>query len=389
VSRKKRIAVVTGTRAEFGLLEPVLKELHRRSVFEPRLIVTGAHLLRKFGHTIDHIRAAGWRVDAEVKMQTGQDDRDGEAQALGKGITGISKALEQFNSEIVVVLGDRIEAFAGACAASTSRRVLAHLHGGDKAAGDLDGTLRDAITRLAHVHFVASKQAEQLVRKMGEHPKRIYQVGAPGLDAIRQFRKEDRRRPGATNRWLKEQLGGLADGPFAVVVQHPCGRSQKDEAATMKNIVAAVERCNLPGVVIYPNSDPGHDGILKVSNELENNSNWRVFRSLPREYYLQLMSRAAVQVGNSSSAIIESASLGINAVNIGPRQKGRLRCGPNVLDAGESSQALVRGIRRALAKPCPQASKSLYGDGTAGQQIAKALERLIITPQLLKKTTTF
>lgn len=389
MSQKKRIAVVTGTRAEFGLLEPVLRELHRRSSFEPRLIVTGAHLLKKFGHTIDHIRAAGWPVDAEVKMQSGRDDRDGEAQALGKGITGTSKALEQFDSEIVIVLGDRIEAFAGACAASTSRRVLAHLHGGDKAAGDLDGALRDAITRLAHVHFVASKAAGQLVRGMGEHPNRIYQVGAPGLDAIRQFRNNDRRHPGPTNRWLEETLNGMSEQPFAVVVQHPCGRPPQEEAAIMRNVAQAVERCDLPGVVIYPNSDPGHDGIIEEIRELEGKTNWRVFRSLPRDDYLRLMSRAAVQIGNSSSAIIESASLGVNAVNIGPRQEGRLRCGPNVIDAGESRPAIVRAIRRALTRPRPDSAESLYGNGTAGRKIADVLERLIITPELLKKTTTF
>ena len=157
----------------------------------------------------------------------------------------------------------------------------------------------------------------------------------------------------------------------------------------MRNIVAAVEGCGLAGAVIYPNSDPGHEGIIRVIRDLEPKSNWRVFRSLVREDYLRLVYRSAVLVGNSSSGIIESASLGVSAVNIGPRQTGRLRCGPNVLDCGESASTIERAIRRALNRRRPMPGRSVYGDGRASGRIADVLARLIITPALLLKEMAY
>lgn len=388
-TKRRRVAMVTGTRAEFGVLETVLRAAHECTGLDPKLIVTGMHLLPKFGRTIDQIRNAGWRVDATVKMQTGHDKPGDEALAVGRGITGIAKAIEQLDCEIVVVLGDRIEAFAGAAAAACGRRVLAHIHGGDRALGDVDDALRNAITRLAHVHLVASKDAADRLRRMGESPSRIHRVGAPGLDDIRRFRQADRANRKKSDSRLGELLGPLAQAPFAVVVHHPRGRSARQEATTYRQIVAAVEKNKLNSVAIYPNSDPGHQGIIDVISSLKSNLRWRIFKSLPREDYLRLVNRSAVLVGNSSSGIIESASLCVNAVNIGPRQSGRLRCGPNVLESGESRLAIVRAIRQALKRPRPAPSRSVYGDGQAGPKIADILQRLEITHALLQKELTY
>ncbi|HOB73479.1 MAG TPA: UDP-N-acetylglucosamine 2-epimerase [Phycisphaerae bacterium] len=378
---RRRIAIVTGTRAEFGLLEPVLRAVTARPRLRAQLIVTGMHLLPKFGRTIDHIRKAGWRVDAAVPMQSGRDDARSEATALARGVAGIAQALDRLRSEIVVVLGDRIEAFAGACAAVTGRRVLAHIHGGDRGTGDIDDMLRNAITRLAHVHLVASRDAAERLRRMGEPPERIHKVGAPGLDDIRQFREKFREKAAETSAPLER--------PYALVIQHPLGRSGRRESATMRAILAGVEAHGLRAAIIYPNSDPGHDGIIQVIQRWKNRPGWRVFRSLPRGEYLRLASLAAVMVGNSSAGIIESASLGLNAVNIGPRQEGRLRCGPNVIDCGESSAEIRRAIAAALARPRPRPGRSVYGDGRAGEHIAAVLERLIISPRLMRKSLRY
>ena len=383
------IAVVTGSRAEFGLLEPVLRALHQRRGLGTRLIVTGIHLLPRFGRTVDHIRKAGWLVDATVRMQTGQDDPRAEPIALSRGIAGIARALENLDCEMVLVLGDRIEAYAAACAATLGRRALAHVHGGDRAVGELDDLLRDAVSRLAHVHLVASRDAADRLRRMGEPASRIHRVGAPGLDDIRVLRLADRKNPRATDRWLRANLGPLADRPYAVVVQHPVGRSQRQEAALTQHLATAVERCGLAGVVIYPNTDPGHSGIVRVIEKLGRGDSWRVFRSLPREDYLRLVARSALLVGNSSSGIIESASLGIRAVNVGPRQHGRLRCGRNVIDAGETTEAVSRAIRRVLRTSPPSPNRSIYGDGRAGPRIARILERLIMIPNLTRKRLAY
>ena len=388
-TKRRRVAMVTGTRAEFGVLESVLRAMRERTRLDPRLIVTGMHLLPKFGRTIDQIRDAGWRIDAAVRMQTGRDSPGAEALAVARGVAGIARAVERLKCRIVLVLGDRIEAFAGACAAACGRRVLAHSHGGDRAVGDVDDALRNAITRLAHVHLAASKDAADRLRRMGEAPSRIHRVGAPGLDDIRRFRQAERTDRRRSDRRLRELLGPIADRVFAVVVHHPRGRSCRLEAATCRQIVAAVEQCGLAGVAIFPNSDPGHQGIIDVLTGLRGRAGWRTFRSLVREDYLRLLSRSAVLIGNSSSGVIESASLGVNAVNIGPRQSGRLRCGPNVIEAAETRQAIVRAIRQALRRPRPAASRSVYGEGRAGQRIADVLERLEITPALLQKELTY
>lgn len=386
MTARRRIAVVTGTRAEFGLLEPVLQAMTQTRSIEPQLIVTGTHLLPKFGHTIKHIQQAGWRVDARVRMQSGRDDARAEAEALGKGVSGIARALQRLDSEIVVVLGDRIEAFAAASAAAVGRRVLAHIHGGDRGVGDVDDSLRNAISRLAHVHLVASLEAERRLKRMGEAAWRIHRVGAPGLDDIRRMREED---TAPAEQWRKANLGPISARPYAVVVQHACGRSGRQEKTVMQNIVRAVERGGLSGVAVYPNSDPGHEGILSVIRKLEGRRDWRVFKSLPRREYLYLLTGAALQVGNSSSAIIESAAVGVNAVNIGPRQNGRLHCGPNVLDSGEGENAVLQAVRKALKKPRPRPGRGVYGDGRAGQNIVKVLKSLKIGPPLLRKETAY
>lgn len=387
-SSKRQVAIVTGTRAEFGLLESVIQAIGRRSRLSARLIVTGMHLLPKFGRTLDEIRTKGYRVDAVVKMQTGRDEPAAQAAAVARGVAGMARAIEQLDCDIVLVLGDRIEAFAGASAGLLARRVVAHIHGGDRAPGDLDEPMRNAITRLAHVHFAASQDAAERLARMGEPPERIHLVGAPGLDAIRRFRTA-RRGADSARAQLAAILGPIADLPYAVLVQHAYGRSAAVEARVMRAAIRAIEHVGLAGLAIWPNSDPGHDGIIRELQPLARRGNWKVYRSLPREDYLLAVQHASLLVGNSSSAIIESASLGVNAVNIGRRQEGRLRCGDNVLDAAESYADMARSIGEAMARPRPNPAASIYGDGRAGERIARILERTTRRPRTLRKFLTY
>ncbi len=368
---------MTGTRAEFGLLEPVLRAIAGRRTLSPVLIVTGMHLLKQFGATVRDVRRAGWPIDAQIPMQTGRDDVLADCHAVSRGISGIARALRRLRCEVTVVLGDRIEAFAAASAAHLSRIPVAHIHGGDRATGQTDDALRNAITRLAHVHCVASPDARRRLLRMGEASWRIHRVGAPGLDDIRQAL---RRAPGQPH---------PKGPPFALIVQHPATPDPAREYRTMRDILWAVQQCGLRGTIIYPNSDSGHSGILRAIREVRGERCWTTIPSLPRTEYLRLAARASVLVGNSSSGIIESASLGLRVVNIGPRQDGRLRCGPHVIDVPARRAAVLRGLRQALRRPRPRVTSSVYGDGRAGPRIALILERLTIDDRLLRKQLAY
>ena len=348
-----------------------------RQELDVRLIVTGVHLLRPFGRTLDQIRSAGYQVHTTVKMQTGRSDNE-QAAALGRGIGGIGRVLEALGCDAVMVLGDRIEALAGACAGIAARKAVLHIHGGDRALGDIDDQIRNAISRLAHMHLVASQDAARRLKRMGEPPARIRVVGAPGLDEIRTWRAG----------------GGKPSRPFgsqdhAVLLQHPIGRDDAIEAGVTRRIISAVARHRLSVVAIYPSSDPGSAGIIKVLEQHTGKPGWMVHRSLPRDVYLATLAGAKVLLGNSSSGIIESASLGVNVVNIGPRQAGRLRCGSNVIDAEESAHSIRAALDQALARPRPRPNLSVYGDGRAAERIARILSGLRVSRTLLRKDLAY
>ncbi len=383
---RRRICVITGTRAEYGLLRTVMRAIHRHPRLELRIIATGMHLLSRFGHTVDEIVADGWTVDARVPMQSGRDDAAGEAAAIGRGIEGIAKALRRLDGDIVVVLGDRIEAFAGAVAGAAGRRCVAHIHGGDRALGDVDDTLRHAITKLAHIHFAATEDAARRIRRLGEERSRIFRVGAPGLDEIRAVRRP-------SQDWLRTVLGWDRVDGYALVAQHPCGRTPQAEYRDMMATLTAVQDVGLDVVVTYPNSDPGHSGIIRAIRDAHaaaqhaGRQRWFVARSLGRDLFVRLLKACRVLVGNSSAGIIESATAGVPAVNIGPRQTGRERCGPSVIDCEYGRRAVAHAIGRAMR--CRPASRGVYGDGHAGRRIARILANIDIEAVSRQKLITY
>lgn len=377
--RIRRIAVVTGTRAEYGLLSSVMEAIDRHRRLKLQTVVTGMHLLRKFGYTVDEIVRDGWHIDARVKMQKGDDGPLDQAEGLARGVSGIARFLEASDTDIVVVLGDRIEAMAGALAAVTTGRLLAHVHGGDIAPGDLDESLRHAITKLAHVHLTATQSARRRVIRMGEPADHVHFVGAPGLDRL--VRLVPRGKPG------KRRSGR------ALILQHPCGRKPDHERRVMRAVLDAVEETGLARTIIYPCSDRGHTGVIEAiqahQRRQKRKGDVRVVRSLDRSEYLQTLAEADVLVGNSSSGIIEAASAGTPSVNIGPRQKGRERSGHSVIDAGESMESIREALSCALSKRPIMGKRTRYGDGLAGQRIAEVLADLPPDDLLRRKTLTF
>ncbi len=377
-SRRRRVAVVTGSRAEYGVLCSTLSAISCHPKLGLQLAVTGMHLVRKFGHTVDDIVADGRRIDACVPMQTGTGERLDQAVGLSRGVSGLAKFFEQAHTDIVVVLGDRIEAMAGALAGVTTGRIVAHIHGGDVAVGDLDEGLRHAITKLAHLHLAATKDAARRIARMGERPEFVFNVGAPGLDRLTAL--------------LSDPAAPIEKEPCqALVVFHPSGRPAAREKRTMAAILRAVRKRGLTATVVYPNSDAGHTGIIEAIKlaKRKHPGRLRVERSLARDEYLRELAASRVLVGNSSSGIIEAALAGTPAVNVGDRQAGRQRSGSSVIDCGEGGAEIAAALNRALTKRPRHGVRTCYGDGRAGQRIAEILARVPLDDATRRKQITY
>ena len=377
--KRRRIAVVTGTRAEYGLLESSMRAIAAHPRLELQFIVTGIHLLRHFGHTIDQIRADGWTINAAIPMQRGDDQPADQAAGLGRGVAGIARFLVENHTDVVLVLGDRIEAMAGALAAVTTGRVLAHIHGGDVALGDFDESLRHAITKLAHVHFTATKDATRRVIRMGERPECVHCVGAPGLDRLREI--------------VSKMPAGKTKQRFALVVQHAHGRSAQVEQLAARNVFNAVAAAGMRRVILYPNTDRGHRGVIAAIDAHVrfhgSSSDVVVHRSLPRDEYLRLLLAADLLIGNSSSGLIEAPLAGTPVVNVGQRQANRQPGGSAVFNCDETPAALQAAIVHALRSRPRRGGASAYGDGKAGIRVARVLASLRINDNLIKKQITY
>lgn len=373
---RRRVAVVTGTRAEYGLLQSALAAFEAHPRLELQLIVGGMHLLKKFGHTVRTVERDGWAIDARVRMQAGDDTPEDQAAGLARGVAGVAEFLVRRKSDVVLVLGDRIEALAGALAAVTTGRLLAHIHGGDVAHGDFDDSLRHAITKLAHVHFTASRAAARRVQRMGETPGRIHCVGAIGLDRLRAL--------------IEEAPAQRSVTPTALVVYHAWGRAPRTECGVMTTILNAVRVAGLRRIVLYPNSDRGHRGVIEaIEKHAGQAKDTIVCRSLARDDYLRALLQADVLIGNSSSGIIEAPLAGTPSVNVGGRQAGRQPGGRSVIECGESRSAIMAALRKALRMRVRRGGRSVYGDGHAGERIADVLAQLPLDDDARHKLITY
>lgn len=381
----RSVAVVTGTRAEFGILTPILVEIMRSKDLELHIIATGMHLSEVHGYTLKDIERSGFRVDEVVDMSPCDDSEASMAKALGKGIIGVTEAFERINPDIVLVLGDRSEAFAGAIAGAYTNRVVVHVHGGEVTKGCIDESIRHAVTKLAHVHFPATRDGAERIIKLGERRANVHVVGAPALDVILNVAK-------STPEEVAKELGLDLTKPIILAVQHPV-TTQADEAADqMRVTLAALVALHEQTVLLYPNNDAGGIRMIKVIERSNFPPYIRTYPSLPQKQYLGLMATAAVMVGNSSSGIIEAPSFGLPFVNIGMRQEGRLR-GDNVIDVPHDRDAIVEAVRKALHDKAFREKVSKrrnpWGDGKAAKRIVKLLSELEITEELVQKQITY
>lgn len=382
----RKVVALTGTRAEYGVLYPVLKAIEARPELKLSLVVTGMHLSQEFGYTVGEIEKDAFPIEAKVDMLLSSDTPGAMAKSVGLGIIGLAQTWEQLKPDIILVLGDRVEPLAAAIAGAYMNIPVAHIHGGDAAiGGNIDDSNRYAITKFAHIHFSATKRSAQRIINMGEDKWRVHVVGSPALDTILN-------EPLLPAEDLAEKFGLNLPAPLLLVVQHSVTTQVDDAPRQMRETLEAIVEIGYPTVLIYPNSDAGGRRMIEVIKEHESYPFIKTFKSLPRKEYLSLMKAASVMVGNSSSGIVEAPSFGLPVVNVGIRQEGRER-GRNVIDVGHNKQEIIKAIEKALTdkkflvevKKC----ESPYGEGKAAPRIAEILSKIEITAQLLQKKITY
>lgn len=381
----RKICVVTGTRAEYGILKPLLRGIVDSPTLQLQLVATGMHLLPEFGHTVDNIRQDGFHVDKTVPMHQAGDSRLAMVQSVGKGILGLSEALRALNPDYLVILGDRTEIFAAAVAGAFLGKIVCHIHGGDTSFGGLDEYMRHAVTKLSHIHFTATPQSYGRVVKLGERPDLVFCVGAPGLDAILYQDLYSREA-------VYQFLGWAPGEKYLLLVQHSVSTQPDQAGAQIRETLAAVKQIGVKTACIYPNSDAGGELIIEHLEKLREDPQFRLFKNVPRKCYLSLLKYSFVLLGNSSSGMIEAASFHVPVVNVGIRQVGRERA-ENVIDVPHDCEAIEHALERALGDDeflaKVRTCTNPYGDGTASEKIVKILEEFEPPEDILRKRITY
>jgi UDP-N-acetylglucosamine 2-epimerase (non-hydrolysing) len=371
VATVRRVCVVTGTRADYGHLYWVLRELDADPRTDLQLVVTGAHLMERFGATVGRIEEDGFAIAARVPMQLPDDSPLAVAGALAAATSGLADAFARLRPDLVVLLGDRYEELAAAQAALILGIPVAHLHGGETTEGAFDEAIRHSVTKMSHLHFVAADDYGRRVRQLGEDPARVHVVGAPGLDHLRRTELASRAE-------LEEFLGIPLAAPVLLVTYHPETLGEDGGRSGLAALLDAIDDLGGATVVVTGvNADPGHGPLSAALRDFVATDPARraLVESLGQRRYLGLMAACDAVVGNSSSGLIEAPALRAPTVNIGDRQKGRLRA-ESVVDCRPERGDVAAALRRVL-DPAFRASLpvqlSRYGAGDAAVRIRDVL----------------
>jgi UDP-hydrolysing UDP-N-acetyl-D-glucosamine 2-epimerase len=365
----RRIGVVTTSRADYGIYRPLLRGIMADPALELELIVSGMHLCPQFGLTVGEIEAEGLPIARRVETILPGDSPLDVASSLGLGVSRLAPVLAELRPDLLLVLGDRFEMFAAACAATPLKIPLAHLHGGELTQGAMDDALRHAMTKLSHLHFVSTRDYARRVIQMGEEPWRVTVCGALGLVNLEAI--------GLLDRAALEARLGLALSPAPLLVTfHPATLEQADPLSQADELLAALERVDRPLVFSLPNADAGGQALGRRFKEfVASRPRAVICHNLGTQAYFSLMACAAAMVGNSSSGIIEAPSFRLPVVNIGSRQDGRLRAA-NVIDAPCHRDQIARAITRACSPSFRENIRDLISPYFQPDPVGAILERL-------------
>lgn len=369
----RRICVITGTRAEYGLLLLLMQRIRDDLQCELQLVATGMHLAPEFGSTYQEIEADGFRIDRKVEMLLSSDSAVGTGKSVGLGVIGFADTFEQLQPDLIVVLGDRFEILAAVTAALFFRIPVLHLHGGEVTEGVVDESMRHAITKMSHVHCVATEEYRDRVIQLGEQPERVYCVGGLGVDAIRHLRLLDRLE-------LEAFLDFKLKDKNLLITFHPATVDGDSATSQMAELLAALEEMSDTGLIFtLPNADAGGRQLITMLKAfVVEHPNARAFPSLGQLRYLSCMSLCDGVVGNSSSGLLEAPSMKKGSVNIGNRQHGRQQA-DSIINCQPTRQEIKAAITR-LYSPHFQLGLSKvsnpYGDGGATDRVLALIKQL-------------
>lgn len=379
----KKISILTATRAEYGLLKPIISRFLKNAEFEINIVVTGAHLSPEFGLTYKEIESDGYKVNKKIEMLLSADSSVAISKSMGLAMISFAEYFEEFKPDLLIVLGDRYETLAVAIAAMNQRIPIAHLYGGETTEGALDESIRHAITKLSYLHFTSTEEYRKRVIQLGEDPKRVFRVGAVGIENILN-------QPLLSKRNLANSIQFSLNKPYAVVTFHPVTLEENQSLEQIKELLKVCE--NNPDInflITKANADAGGRIINeKIDEYVEKHTNAIAFTSLGLERYLSALKYCDFVIGNSSSGLLEAPSFGIPTINIGDRQKGRLQA-ESVINSEPTFLEIDKSLKVALSNEFKELAKKTsnpYGDGnTSGKVVSIITEFLNQNKFNLKK----
>lgn len=377
---KRRIAVITTSRADYGHLYWPLRDLSQNENVDLKTIVLGSHLSPEFGNTIEEIENDGFEIDSRIECLLSSDTDVGMAKTIGMATLSLADLLGKMRPDLLLLIADRYEMLAPASVALALRIPIAHIEGGEVSEGAIDDAVRNALTKLSHIHFTATHAARERVIAMGEEPWRVHRTGAPSLDHLR-------RRTLLSREQVEERLALNLQPPTILVLYHPMTIA-RDTLQEVDALFAALETLPEQILFCYPNADAGSRALIdRTKLFIARRGRARIFTNLDSVTYLSLLRQVDMLLGNSSSGIMETASFSLPTVNIGLRQQGRERSG-NVLDADAHPSSIQEAVRTARTPEFRQSLVGMsnpYGEGFASDTIVRVLTTIPLSPELLMK----
>ena len=386
-NKKKLIIGITGIRSEYDIMSSVYNEIEKRQSLDLKLIVTGAHLSKKYGETINEIKKDGFEIISVINSLQKENNLGSRVIGLGIQLQKIAYELIKLKPDFLIVLGDREESMTAGLLSSYMNIPLIHIGGGDRVIGNVDDQIRHSVTKLAHIHCVTNEESKKRILKLGEQPFRVFNFGNPGID---RFVKT----PNVQLNKIPE-LKNFIDNEnetYLLLIQHVISTEVKHAASQMETTLEAVKEIGVKTIIIYPNSDAGSDEIIKVIKRYDGIKFIKVIKNIPRLSFVNILRKTACLIGNSSCGILEAPILKIPVINIGNRQKGRLHS-ENVNFVSHNKNEIKEAINKAINNKeyinYIQNCSNPYGDGNSSEKIVNLIDSITVDRKLLIKDITY